>query len=103
MSNNKIQLEIFGKWEKHLKNKNEKEYRKILSYDEEMAKAATEFYSVLGEEFRNHLSLETMIKIAVEQRQKIMKKASAQKKTFGKVIKKGSSDFSDLDLSIYNV
>lgn len=103
MFQDKMKMKIFSQWEKHLKSKSKEEYRKILSFDEEMEKAATEFYSLLGTELMNHINLETMIHIAVDNRQKTMRKASAQKKTYGRVIKKGSSDFSDVDLSEFGL
>lgn len=103
MFQDKNKAKIFSLWEKHLKSKSKEEYRRILSFDEKMADAATEFYSLLGVELTNHIDLETMINVAVTNRQKTMKKSSAQKKTYGRVIKKGSSDFSDVDLSEFNL
>lgn len=97
------QAKIMGLWQAHLAKKKESDYRAMLSSDEKMAEAATEFYALMPVDLHNHTSMEKMITFAVQQRQDTMKKARSQKKTFGRVIKKGSSDFSDVDLSEFDL
>lgn len=99
MFNSSPQTKIMTMWSNHLSKKKESDYRKMLSSDDYMSDAATEFYAIMPTELQNHFSLEQMINFAVQQRQEMMKKAKSQKKTFGRVIKKGSADFSDVDLS----
>lgn len=90
-------------WTKHLSKKSSHDYRKMLSSDEFMADSATEFYAIMPMELQNHFSLEQMINFSVSQRQEQMKKSRSQKKTFGRVIKKDSSDFSDVDLTEFGL
>lgn len=100
---NNPQAKIMTLWTKHLSKKKEHDYRKMLSSDDYMSDAATEFYAIMPNDLQNHFSLDQMIGFAVGQRQDTMKRARSQKKTFGRVIKKDSSDFSDVDLSEFGL
>jgi hypothetical protein len=100
---NNAQTKIMTLWTKHLSDKKQQDYRKMLSSDENISDVATEFYAIMPNDLKNHFSLEKMIGFAVSQRQDTMKRARSQKKTFGRVIKKNSSDFSDIDLTEFGL
>jgi hypothetical protein len=100
---NNAQTKIMTLWSKHLSDKKQQDYRKMLSSDEHISDAASEFYAIMPNDLQNHFSLDQMIGFAVSQRQDTMKRARSQKKTFGRVIKKDSADFSDVDLSEFGL